>query len=241
MKLPVYTPDGSEAGRQVELDDAVFGIEPNDTTPSGWMSARSRRTCARAPTRRKSAPRSLSRGGSCTGRRGTGNARAGDAKSPLRKGGGTIFGPRPPRVQAPGQPQDQAARAAQRDRAQAERRLGPRGRSAPARRPQDPRGRGDAQGQRRRQAPRARSDERQRRHLLPLGPQHPGHRGPRRRPGVNARPARRRTRSFSRRVPSTRALTSALRPAKKSASSTSASAVASSTDDDAVQPDTDEG
>ena len=94
MKLPVYTRSGSEAGREVELDDAIFGIEPNDHVI--WLDVRSIQAAGRQGTHK-----TKERGEVAKSRRklyrqkGTGNARAGDAKSPLRKGGGTIFGPKP--------------------------------------------------------------------------------------------------------------------------------------------------
>ena len=94
MKLPVYTRTGSEAGREVELDDAIFGIEPNDHVI--WLDVRSIQAAGRQGTHK-----TKERGEVAKSRRklyrqkGTGNARAGDAKSPLRKGGGTIFGPKP--------------------------------------------------------------------------------------------------------------------------------------------------
>ena len=94
MKLSVYTRAGAEAGRQVDLDDAVFGIEPNDHAI--WLDVRSIQA-----NKRQGTHKTKERGEVAKSRRklyrqkGTGNARAGDAKSPLRKGGGTIFGPRP--------------------------------------------------------------------------------------------------------------------------------------------------
>ena len=94
MKLTVYTKDGAEAGRSVDLDDAVFGVEPNDHAI--WLDVRSIQAAGRQGTHK-----TKERGEVAKSRRklyrqkGTGNARAGDAKSPLRKGGGTIFGPKP--------------------------------------------------------------------------------------------------------------------------------------------------
>ncbi|GAB5537682.1 MAG: 50S ribosomal protein L4 [Rubricoccaceae bacterium] len=94
MKLPVYTPDGSEAGRQVELDDAVFGLEPNDHAI--WLDVRAIQAHKRQGTHKTKERSEVSKSRRKLYRqKGTGNARAGDAKSPLRKGGGTIFGPRP--------------------------------------------------------------------------------------------------------------------------------------------------
>ncbi|MEM1056672.1 MAG: 50S ribosomal protein L4 [Bacteroidota bacterium] len=94
MKLPVYTRSGAEAGREVELDDAVFGIEPNDHVI--WMDVRSIQAAGRQGTHKTKERGEVARSRRKLYRqKGTGNARAGDAKSPLRKGGGTIFGPQP--------------------------------------------------------------------------------------------------------------------------------------------------
>ena len=94
MNLPVYTRDGSESGRTVALDEAVFGGEPNDHVI--WLDVRAIQAHGRQGTHK-----TKERGEVAKSRRklyrqkGTGHARAGDAKSPLRKGGGTIFGPKP--------------------------------------------------------------------------------------------------------------------------------------------------
>ncbi|MEL6614880.1 MAG: 50S ribosomal protein L4 [Bacteroidota bacterium] len=94
MKLPVYTRTGSEAGREVELDDAVFGLEPNDHVI--WLDVRSIQAAGRQGTHKTKERGEIARSRRKLYRqKGTGNARAGDAKSPLRRGGGTIFGPKP--------------------------------------------------------------------------------------------------------------------------------------------------
>ena len=94
MKLPVYSRDGAEAGREVELDDAVFGIEPNDHVI--WLDVRAAQAHARQGTHKTKERGEVAKSTRKLYRqKGTGNARAGSAKSPLRKGGGTIFGPRP--------------------------------------------------------------------------------------------------------------------------------------------------
>ena len=94
MQLPVYKEDGTEAGRSADLSDAVFGIDPNDHVV--WLDVR-RVQAARRQGTHKTKERSDVRG---SGRKlyrqkGTGNARAGDAKSPIRKTGGRTHGPRP--------------------------------------------------------------------------------------------------------------------------------------------------
>jgi len=94
MKLPVYSRTGSEAGREVELDDAVFGLEPNDHAI--WLDVRAIQAHGRQGTHKTKERSEVARSTRKLYRqKGTGNARAGDNKSPTRKGGGTIFGPRP--------------------------------------------------------------------------------------------------------------------------------------------------
>ena len=94
MKLTVYTRSGAEAGREVELDDAVFGIEPNDHAI--WLDVRAIQAHMRQGTHKTKERAEVSKSTRKLYRqKGTGNARAGSAKSPTRKGGGTIFGPRP--------------------------------------------------------------------------------------------------------------------------------------------------
>ncbi len=94
MELKVYRQDGSEAGTTVTLDPSVFDIEPNDHAI--WLDVRRIQANARQGTHKvkersenSHSTRKLYR------QKGTGYARAGDAKSPIRRSGGTIFGPRP--------------------------------------------------------------------------------------------------------------------------------------------------
>ncbi|MCY3595552.1 MAG: 50S ribosomal protein L4 [Rhodothermaceae bacterium] len=96
MKLDVYQHNGSPAGRKIALDAAVFGIDPNDHVL--WLDVRRTQAAARQGTHKtkergevKGSTRKLYR------QKGTGMARAGNAASPLRRGGGRIFGPRPHR------------------------------------------------------------------------------------------------------------------------------------------------
>jgi large subunit ribosomal protein L4 len=94
MNLPIYTREGSDAGRTVELDESVFGIEPNDHAI--WLDVRAAQAHARQGTH-KTKGRSEVRGSTrkLYRQKGTGNARVGDKKSPTRVGGGVAFGPRP--------------------------------------------------------------------------------------------------------------------------------------------------
>jgi large subunit ribosomal protein L4 len=94
MQLPIYNQDGTEAGRQADLSDAVFGIEPNEHVV--WLDVRRIQAAARQGTH-KTKERSDVRG---SGRKlyrqkGTGRSRAGDAKSPIRQTGGRAHGARP--------------------------------------------------------------------------------------------------------------------------------------------------
>lgn len=94
MELKVFARSGAETGRTVTMDDAVFGIDPNDHAI--WLDVKAAQAHARQGTHKTKersevaySTRKLYR------QKGTGNARAGDRKSPVRVGGGTIFGPRP--------------------------------------------------------------------------------------------------------------------------------------------------
>lgn len=94
MEAKVFQLDGSDAGRTVPLNEAVFGVEPNDHAV--WLDVRRIQANARQGTHKAKernevagSTRKLFR------QKGTGMARAGSAKSPIRRSGGTIFGPRP--------------------------------------------------------------------------------------------------------------------------------------------------
>ena len=94
MEVKVYKTDGTATNRSVTLDDSVFAVEPNDHAI--WLDVRRIQAAARQGTH-KSKERSETAGSTrkLYRQKGTGFARAGDAKSPVRRSGGTIFGPRP--------------------------------------------------------------------------------------------------------------------------------------------------
>lgn len=94
MEAKVFQLDGSDAGRTVPLSEAVFGVEPNDHAI--WLDVRRIQANARQGTH-KAKERSEVAGSTrkLFRQKGTGFARAGSAKSPIRRSGGTIFGPRP--------------------------------------------------------------------------------------------------------------------------------------------------
>ncbi|MFU8860860.1 MAG: 50S ribosomal protein L4 [Cyclonatronaceae bacterium] len=94
MKVSVYKTDGTKSSKKVELDDSIFNIEPNDTVI--YEDVRSYMANKRQGTA-KTKGRTEVRGGGRKAYRqkGTGNARRGSIRSPLLKGGGTVFGPKP--------------------------------------------------------------------------------------------------------------------------------------------------
>ena len=94
MELNVLNIKGEETGRKVTLDDAIFGIEPNDhaiylDVKSHMANRRSGTAKTKERSENAHSTRKLFR------QTGTGGARRGDTKSPILIGGGTIFGPRP--------------------------------------------------------------------------------------------------------------------------------------------------
>jgi large subunit ribosomal protein L4 len=94
MEVKVLDFNGKDTGRKVQLSDSVFGIEPNNhavyldvkqylaNQRQGTHKAKERAEVAGSTRKIKK-------------QKGTGTARAGSAKNPLFKGGGTVFGPRP--------------------------------------------------------------------------------------------------------------------------------------------------
>ncbi|MCC5946504.1 MAG: 50S ribosomal protein L4 [Bernardetiaceae bacterium] len=94
MQLEVLNKDGQPTGQNVALDASVFGIEPNDHAI--YLDVRQYLANQRQGTH-KSKERAEIAGSTRKIKRqkGTGTARAGSIKSPVFKGGGRIFGPRP--------------------------------------------------------------------------------------------------------------------------------------------------
>ena len=94
MEINVLNIKGQETGRKVTLNDAIFGIEPNDHViylDVKQYMANQRQGTAKAKERSEHAgsTRKLGR------QKGGGGARHGDINSPLLKGGGRVFGPTP--------------------------------------------------------------------------------------------------------------------------------------------------
>ncbi|MDB9964613.1 50S ribosomal protein L4 [Vicingaceae bacterium] len=93
MELSILNKDG-KAGKKVKLSDAIFAIEPNDHAI--YLDVKQYLANQRQGTS-KSKERAEISGSTrkIKKQKGTGTARAGSIKSPLFRGGGTIFGPRP--------------------------------------------------------------------------------------------------------------------------------------------------
>ena len=94
MKVAVLDITGKETGRKVELSDDVFAIEPNEHAiylDVKQYLAHQRQGTHKAKERAEIAgsTRKIKK------QKGTGTARAGSIKSPVFRGGGRIFGPRP--------------------------------------------------------------------------------------------------------------------------------------------------
>lgn len=94
MELKVLSIKGEETGKTVELSDAVFGIEPNDHAI--YLDVKQFLANQRQGTH-KSKERAEIAGSTrkIKKQKGTGTARAGSIKSPVFRGGGRVFGPRP--------------------------------------------------------------------------------------------------------------------------------------------------
>ena len=94
MEVSVLNIKGQETGRKVTLNESIFGIEPNDHViylDVKQFLANQRQGTAKAKERseHKGSTRKLGR------QKGGGGARHGDINSPLLRGGGRVFGPRP--------------------------------------------------------------------------------------------------------------------------------------------------
>ncbi len=93
MELQVYKKDGSKASK-MKLNNSVFGITPNEDVV--YRAVQSELTNSRQGTH-SAKSRGMVRGGGKKPfkQKGRGVARAGTIRSPLWRGGGTVFGPLP--------------------------------------------------------------------------------------------------------------------------------------------------
>jgi len=94
MELSVFNIKGEDTGRKVTLNDAIFGIEPNDHAI--YLDVKQFLANKRQGTH-KSKERSEVSGSTrkLIRQKGGGGARRGDINSPVLVGGGRVFGPKP--------------------------------------------------------------------------------------------------------------------------------------------------
>ena len=93
MQVPVYNMSG-EVVKQIDIDDSVFAVPLNEAVVHQALVrqlANARQGTASAKTRSEVAgsKQKMYR------QKHTGRARAGSIRSPLRRGGGVTFGPKP--------------------------------------------------------------------------------------------------------------------------------------------------
>jgi len=94
MELAIVNISGKETGRKVDLNDSIFGIEPNDHAiylDTKQFLANQRQGTHKSKERGEVAgsTRKIKK------QKGTGTARAGNIRNPLFRGGGRVFGPKP--------------------------------------------------------------------------------------------------------------------------------------------------
>jgi large subunit ribosomal protein L4 len=94
MEIKVFNIKGTETGRNINLDDTVFGIEPNDHAI--YLDVKQHMANARQGTH-ATLEKSLVSGSTkkLHRQKGTGGSRKGSIKSPLFRGGARVFGPQP--------------------------------------------------------------------------------------------------------------------------------------------------
>ena len=94
MELSIYNSKGEVTDKKVNLDDSIFGIEPNEHVI--WLDVKPYLANQRQGTH-KSKERNEIAGSTrkLIRQKGSGGARRGDIKSPVLVGGGRVFGPKP--------------------------------------------------------------------------------------------------------------------------------------------------
>lgn len=94
MELNILDIQGKETGKKVSLDDAIFGVEPNDHAI--YLDVKQYLANRRQGTHKAKGRSEIAGSTRKLGRqKGSGGARPGDIKSPVRVGGGRVFGPVP--------------------------------------------------------------------------------------------------------------------------------------------------
>ena len=94
MELSVLNINGQETGKKVTLNDAIFGIEPNDHVI--YLDVKQYLANQRQGTAKSKERSEMSGSTRKLGRqKGGGGARRGDINSPVLVGGARVFGPKP--------------------------------------------------------------------------------------------------------------------------------------------------
>ena len=94
MEVSVLNINGQETGRKVALNDAIYGIEPNEHVL--YLAVKQYLANQRQGTAKSKERSEMSGSARKLGRqKGGGGARRGDINSPVLVGGGRVFGPKP--------------------------------------------------------------------------------------------------------------------------------------------------
>jgi len=94
MQVDILNIEGAKTGRTIELPEEIFGAEPNNHVI--YLAVKQYLAAQRQGTH-KVKTRAEANGSSkkLVKQKGTGGARKGNLRSPIYKGGGSIFGPKP--------------------------------------------------------------------------------------------------------------------------------------------------
>ncbi|TVQ76329.1 MAG: 50S ribosomal protein L4, partial [Flavobacteriales bacterium] len=94
MELSIINKEGKDTGRKVALNEAIFGMTPNEHAI--WLDVKNILANRRQGTHKSKERAEIARTTKKHHKqKGTGGARYGSLKGPLHRGGGTAFGPRP--------------------------------------------------------------------------------------------------------------------------------------------------
>lgn len=94
MRVDVLNIQGQSTGRQIELPESFFGVEPN--AHAVYLAVKQYNAAQRQGTHKAKERWEIARSTKKIKRqKGTGTARAGSTKSPVFRGGGRVFGPKP--------------------------------------------------------------------------------------------------------------------------------------------------
>jgi large subunit ribosomal protein L4 len=94
MNIDIYNKEGKSTGRKIDLNESIFGIEPNEHAI--YLAVKSYLAAQRQGTHKAKEKGEITASTrKIKKQKGTGTARAGSIKSPIFRGGGRVFGPRP--------------------------------------------------------------------------------------------------------------------------------------------------